>query len=267
MSLDALDDIRSQIQRAEKHINDFRAEVELFRATNPYRIASQPNLQASHIIYDVLKADAIPPPIPAVAGDVLQNLRTALDYLACSLVPGCRQNLSEHIYFPILKKAPTPDQINTAFDGKVKGASEEAINKIASLKPYKGGDDVLWRLHMLNNIHKHRLLIAVQASTSLIVPLKRPIRLGIDEPAEVEQILADTLIPVQGGFPLKQGGQLFVDSLLVKPDNNVQFLVEIAVNERGISEGRTLIKILKESLRRVSKIVSEFIPLIASSKC
>jgi hypothetical protein len=265
MSIDALEDIRSKVQRAEKNIEDFRAVVERFKATNPYHIVRQPDIKAGQIVYYVLKADPIPPSIRAIAGDVLQNLRTALDYLACALVPDCRKGGAGHIYFPILNRAPTPEQIKTAFDGKVKGASEEAIKKIASLNPHKGGDDILWRLNALNNINKHRLLVAVQASASLIVPQKRPIRLGIDEPAEVAQILAETLVAVTGGFPLKQGRLLYADSSLLKPDDDVKFLVQITVNERDVCIGVPLIAVLRESFKRVTSIVGKFIPLL--SKC
>ena len=179
MGLDALNDIRSVVQRADKHIKEFHSAIGEFKASHPYEIARKSDLENGKIVYEVLRADAIPPHIPAIAGDTLQNLRTALDYLACALVPGCRQNLSDHIYFPILSKAPTADQIETAFDGKVKGASQAAINKIASLKPHRGGDDVLWLLNALNNISKHRLLVAVQASASLVVPIACPIRLEL----------------------------------------------------------------------------------------
>ena len=262
MATKPLSDIRCKIDRADQQIKEFSAAIEKFKATHPYEILRQSNSQSGQIVYDVLRADDIPQSISAIAGDILQNLRTALDYIACAVVPGCRQNLSDKIYFPILKRAPTSDQIKAAFDGKVKGASQTAIDKIASLKPYQGGDDVLWRLNELNNINKHRLLVAVQSSASLIIPLKRPINLAVDEPSEVEQLLADTRVPIQGGFPLKKGGQLFVDASLLKSDQDVELLIEIAVNEPNICEGRPLFKVLRESFRRVFKITLEFIPVL-----
>src|SRR5438132_5583994 len=32
---------------------------------------------------------------------------------------------------------------------------------IDALRPYKGGNDVLWQLHELNNVDKHRLILTV----------------------------------------------------------------------------------------------------------
>jgi hypothetical protein len=39
--------------------------------------------------------------------------------------------------------------------------SATAIAKIDAIRPYKTGNDVLWMRHKLNNIDKHRLLLAV----------------------------------------------------------------------------------------------------------
>lgn len=42
--------------------------------------------------------------------------------------------------------------------------SKDAISVIEAMKPYKGAENSLWRLHELNNINKHRYLPAITAS-------------------------------------------------------------------------------------------------------
>jgi hypothetical protein len=37
--------------------------------------------------------------------------------------------------------------------------TKAAIDKIESLTPYKGGNDLLWQINELNNIDKHRILL------------------------------------------------------------------------------------------------------------
>jgi hypothetical protein len=44
---------------------------------------------------------------------------------------------------------------------KVEGMTELAIKHIDNLKPYKGGNQVLWRIHELDNIDEHRSLFTV----------------------------------------------------------------------------------------------------------
>ena len=39
--------------------------------------------------------------------------------------------------------------------------TQQAVAAIDALKPYKGGNDVLWQLHELNNVDKHRLILTV----------------------------------------------------------------------------------------------------------
>src|SRR5215467_5532663 len=41
----------------------------------------------------------------------------------------------------------------------IKTFAPQAVKLMDALKPYKGGNDVLWHLSRLNNIDKHRLLI------------------------------------------------------------------------------------------------------------
>jgi hypothetical protein len=235
--------------------------LQRFMGANPYEIIRQPNLKSGKIVYVVEKATPVPLPLLAATGDVLQSLRTALDYIACALVPGCRQGLSTSTYFPILNEAPTPEQLKTAFDGKVKGIKHEALEKIASLKPYKGGDDILWRLHALNKIDKHRLLVAAGCSVSRITrePLKKPINF---DPEDIAQALSDTIIPIPGGFPLYEGQELLVDPPSPELNENMKLLGEVAINEPQVIEGRPLIVILRESYRRVVTIVGDFVPLL-----
>jgi len=264
MSLDSLNDIRSKVKRAEKNIFDFRREVERFKATKPYEVVRQPDLQAGKIVYDVVKADQVWPSIPAIAGDVLQNLRTALDYMVCCLVPNCRTGIAK-VYFPIIDSAPTPEQLESAFDGKVKGIDRNVVNKIAALKPYQGGDNVLWRLHRLNIIDKHRLLVAVQSQMSRF-DFSGPVVIDADGFPDVAQTLDNTLVPVAGGFPLEKGGQIVIDAPPAEADQYLQFLIEIAINEPEVCQGRSLDTILLESFKRVQRVVGEFVPLIVTSK-
>ncbi len=64
----------------------------------------------------------------------------------------------KHISFPIFDDA---NEYNSYAAGKVKGMPASAIAAIDATKPYRGGNDVLWQIHRLNNIDKHRFLITL----------------------------------------------------------------------------------------------------------
>ena len=242
--------IAAKIERADKHIKEFDAALQAFNATDPYVLVRERDLQAGKVLYRVTKAAPVPLPICAIAGDVLQNLRSALDYMACALVP----HPNTGIYFPILAKAPTPDQLKTCFDGKIKGANQKVVEIVASFKPHKGGNDVLWRLHELNRIDKHRLLFAAGACMSRFT-LGRPVAFDAWGNVDLEQTLDNTLTPVAGGFPLKEGNQILVGPPPAETDQDMKFLLEVAINEPNVCEGRPTLKVLRESLRAVDKII------------
>jgi hypothetical protein len=62
------------------------------------------------------------------------------------------------IEFPIAKSLTIYESDKAA---KVKGARPDAVKAIDRLKPYKGGNDTLWRLHSFDIIDKHRTLFTV----------------------------------------------------------------------------------------------------------
>ena len=65
------------------------------------------------------------------------------------------------MYFPI---AHSQAKYEDRQKKDLKGATKAAITAVDAIKPYKGGNDTLWLLHALNNIDKHRLLIATASA-------------------------------------------------------------------------------------------------------
>jgi hypothetical protein len=179
-------------------------------STEPYKIVRQANLKAGKTVYLVEKADPVPPSVSILTGDAIQNLRTALDYLAYSLVIANKADPTDDTSFPILRGDVGSKFYKATFEGKVKGMRYEAIEKIKSLNPYKGGHDTLYSLHALNNREKHRLLLAAGNAVSRVClePLRQKIKF---HPENLEQALSNTLIRIPGAFPLYEGQEISID--------------------------------------------------------
>ena len=194
-------DIGLKVERADKHIQDCRVALEEFICTHPYEIVRQADLKSDKIVYIVEKATPVPGPIRAIVGDAIQNLRTTLDYLAQALVVANHRTPSKDTSFPILKGDLCSEPYKTAFEGKVKGMGNKAIEAIKRLKPYKGGNDPLYRIHALNNRDKHRLLLAAGCAASRFTsePIDEKVML---DPEQLEKALADRFVSIPGGFPL-----------------------------------------------------------------
>jgi hypothetical protein len=252
-----VDHVLEKIKRANTHIEEFQTALDAFKKTKPYQISGKRDTKTREFIYYVIKADPIPPDLSVISGDVLQNLRTALDYLIVSLIhahSGPTADISK-CGFPIFDEVPTTKDDESFFAGKVKGMKNEAKELLRTLKPYKGGDDALWRLHALNNRDKHRLLLT--AATTL-----RPFNVGEHIRATRKNLKGHIPDFVAGTrdriFPLKVGIILLVDPPDSEENKNIKLTVDIVFNESGVCEGEPIFLVLRSSLNKVRHTLEKF---------
>lgn len=268
MVKNSLTGLEAKLERAGAHI----AELErVCKAFSPHcQVTVTVDEWSGDYIYMVTSVSEVPPEIPAIMGDVLQNLRAALDHLVYRLfLSGTSGGAGDgkHIFFPIFDDYAA---FTAQLVGRVRGMRQDAIDAITALKPYQGGNDVLWRLHRLNIIEKHRLLIAV-ASANLAHSMT---------PAQREEILkrfygsypADHPAPDLAGvlvtrdtphFPLKAG-----DLLLRLRESEVEaftrFYFDIVFDEPGVMQGKPVMEALQEMFNTVRDVIGQLEPLFAA---
>jgi hypothetical protein len=165
--------IKVKTERAKKHLRDLAAEALTIKETailvadEKTDVPPHPTgfLWGDFPMVPTISFDAI-----SIAGDVIHNLRSALDHLAQHLALVYTPTLTDKelrgVEFPIAK---TFAEYKDSKARKVKGIHPNAIEAIDSLKPYGDGDGqfstLLWRLHALDNIDKHRNLFTVGPQT------------------------------------------------------------------------------------------------------
>jgi len=257
--------IRLKIERADKHIEELKSAILAFKNSGPYKISAKRDPQTRKLIYFLVDVQPVPLDIACIAGDALHNLRCALDHLAYRLfrVGAGDTADAKHVYFPIFDDAT---KYQSGVNGKVHGMRQDAIDAINAVKPYKGGNDTLWRLHRLDSTDKHRLLITVGAAFSsmnigahggaILAALMK--EHGLPEPPPIELYLA----PADRMFPLKVGDELFIDAPDAEVNEKINFLFDIAFGEPGIVEGDSILETLKGMSDLVGNIVSDFGPLL-----
>lgn len=271
--------IRVKIEWAKKHIRDLEVAIRTFLDSNPYEVGTKPDPHvAESIKYHIISIRETPNTILLIAGDILFNLRAALDHLAYQLawVNGTRDSrILRGTYFPIFDDAT---RYKAGVHGKVQGMSQAAIDAIDATKPYKGGNGTLWQLHRLNNIDKHRFLITSGFHVAAFIP--PPImRVGIIKAlaaqegwpvnisdAQIEAIAIS--MPLSGvNCSLKVGDELKLpfDRIPDMPElkKDLRFTFEIALNEPQIAEGEPLLGMLQQTIDLVDNIVLTFEPLLA----
>jgi hypothetical protein len=263
--MNSTDLIRLKIERANKHIDELKSALLAFKNSDPYKISAKRDPQTRKLIYYLVDVQPMPMEIACIAGDTLHNLRGALDHLAYRLFRNEAGNAADakHVYFPIFDDAA---KYQAGVNGKVHGMGQDAIDAIDAVKPYKGGNDTLWRLHRLNNVDKHRLLITVGAAFNAMNIGQHLGGLLPDffkqkglPPLPVPDLY---MSPADRMFLLKIGDELFIDAPDAEVNEKINFLFDIAFGEPGVVEGDSILETLKGMSDLVGNVVSDFGPLL-----
>jgi hypothetical protein len=153
-----LDSVLLKVERADKHIHDLSAILD---GMQPYALGLKRDPQTGDGIVYIETATPVDPIVPLIAGDAIQTLYSALDYLAGELVIANGKVPTSSTAFPITQAVPSTKKQIERYEGQVCGMRQEVADLIKSLNPYRGEDNLFWALHKLNNINKHRTIVAI----------------------------------------------------------------------------------------------------------
>lgn len=261
-----LNRIQAKLGRAKRHLSDLEIEVRTFLASHPYEIAARRDARTREVVYYATRVDDVPLTIAVITADVLQNLRKSLDHLACELVFVAGSSPTRNSGFPIfgsaaIYKAQAPE--------KVQGMRKNAVDVIDAIKPYKGGNDTLWRLHGLGNIDKHRLLMTVglayrfQSVTPKVLAYLSKAWSGRAGAWPTPEAAPSSLIEYERRHsPLSVGDVLFIDTLDGELNEQSEFSFDVAFGEGKIASGLLLLETLKQMVDTVDNVICEFGPLL-----
>lgn len=247
-----------RVERAKEHFRNLEVEIARFLDGNnprPYEISVDRDPDTRKLIYRVASVRDVPDIISILTGDVLQNCRTALDHLAYQffLVGSPGQPTTTRISFPIFDSAASYESEKAR---KVQGMRQDAVEFINAVQPYKGGDGVgkiLWPLHSLNNLDKHRLLVAVASSNQGRSPTEDERRTALGQGHSDEFYI----FPGKDNWnaPLQPGYVFHVGASDSEVDQNVKLRLEITLAEPAIIERESLLETLQKIVRLVEGIV------------
>ena len=259
-----LESAQAKISRAKEHLALISAEVREYLAAKPYEIAMKRDPDSRRMIYFMSTVRPTPPRIPAVVGDVIHNLRSALDHLAYQLVwTALGKPPGSHVYFPI---ADSRDLYLEQRRKQLKGAHPEAIAAVDALTPYRGANDLLWKLHKLNNVDKHRVLLTAGSAfdgVNIGPQMSRQMEKLINSmPSQKEAINIPPmdlfLRPADRLFPLKAGDELFIDAPDAEPDEKLQFRFGLGFGEKDIVYGDPIVETLSSMIQAIDAILPQF---------
>jgi hypothetical protein len=169
MATTDLSGVELKIGRAKAHLADLKDSMEAVVHPDRYRFDLQYDAQTQKHVYTVHNVPAIPPAWSLTVGEILYNLRSALDHLAWQLVLLDGGNPGDDTQFPV--RASPFDKKGQLFRARLipPVSNAQILDTLEECQPYRGPDgepaaftdSPLWQLHRMNIIDKHRLLLVV----------------------------------------------------------------------------------------------------------
>ena len=243
--------IRIKVERANQHLCDLEVLRNNFINGHSYRIEREYHPPTGHNIYRVFDIQTPPAEIGLLAGDVIHNLRSALDHLAYQLVYVNGATHSKQTAFPIWD---SESEYRAQRARRVKGMAQSAIDMIDASEPYQGGKGAgLWVLHYLDIADKHH---------ALLTPLINVTEASFTIPGYWERDykgVGDVAFP-NFGKPLKDGDVIAIREATM--DNNMNLTLDVAFTEPEVIEGKAIIKTLQRLIDLVDNLLLGFKPLL-----
>lgn len=152
-----------KLERASEHLKTLDAEVVEFLEGEPYRTIETIEPETGDY---VLSGEILRPPpahLGPIIGDIVHNLRSALDHLAYQLAI-IGKDAPGKVRFPIfLDPGPGRNCFDPWGMNQIKWLPERAKVLIEEMQPYNAGQAWLWTLHSMWLTDKHKLLPVVLA--------------------------------------------------------------------------------------------------------
>jgi hypothetical protein len=242
--------MRDDLLGAQEAINWAVAQIEVLNGriqnwidTRPYGLITEPDSDAG---YEIIKAwhrgETLPLIINAEAGAIINMTRSSLDLLAVALAERNGHVAPKDVYFPIASSVLDFIDPKDGAIKKIARLSESDRSRIEQLKPYQGGDDVLFSLHQLDIMRKHRKLVG----TTIRMRSGSITRWG-EWDVQPEMLYTGKL---EDGTPLWR--------IPRGSDAHTQMRVEVSFSETAFANGRPVIRTLPVFAKRATEIIAMF---------
>lgn len=203
---DRFDSARWKLDRARKHTDDLEAEVSAFWDTEPFEIELVGASPTESGPYRVKRIEALPDSISLIAGDAVHNIRSALDHFTYSVAAHPDRTTAFPVWSTSKATPPTAAQWRKEVQRRAHGTPPDLIEALVKLEVWETGrDSLLWAIHELDRVDKHRLLLSIAVAHTgiylhgddyVLATVKRFGGYAQDQPLVIE--------PIKWA-PLKQG--------------------------------------------------------------
>lgn len=245
--------IKRKVEWAKTHLRNLETVKDTFIEGKPYTIDSEPDPKEGHEglhRFFPTSLSVIDPNIALMAGDIIHNLRSALDHLACQLVLINGSHVTDKTCFPIFKGTGIHEP---SFARQVEGMADAAKDRIRAAEPYKDGKGhTLWVLHKLDIADKHHALLT---TLTRVGGISIPSRRGL------YNFVFPKFAAPNFGDALEIGKPFFTCKLEEYNDVNITF--DVAISEPNVIEPKPIMWAMRFLVDTVEKLIGEFKPNLA----
>jgi hypothetical protein len=162
--MDPFASARLRINGARDNLLDFDRLAAAYIDSHPYARVVEDDAEGIFLYksFKIKLTKAPPEKLGLICSYAIENLRAALDHAAYAAAELSRASNLKAIHFPMASSATYFEQ---AVRDNCKGIHPEIVALFRALKPYKGGDDLLWCINPLRQCSEHRLIRPVGHAT------------------------------------------------------------------------------------------------------
>ena len=188
--------------------------------------------------------ESLPLAFQVEAGAYINTIRSSLDILAATLAQRHCPALVGDCYFPIVSSAEIFATERYKGHKLIRSLPAAERATFESLKPYKGGNHLLYALHLLDIVRKHRRLLTAEI---------HPAKLRIEGSSS-------TFRPVVHKGWMRSGDDETVIAFLAKgaPMPQIKLVMQVSINEPTYLEHQSITEALSEFANLANSIIARF---------
>lgn len=247
----------AKLNRGKEHLARLRQVIDEYHASAPFSGVCEEEKETGDLVYRVKIIKPVPSEeLGLLVGDLVHNLHSALDLRVSELVVANGNTPTKDHAFPFSRIA---QEIQNVAARCLIGVSPAHTQLIIGLSPYQGGNDLLWELHYLDILDKHRqLIIAGSAQQSVIIDTSAMLRKMRPEWNIPEMPIA--IRPAERDFPLVDGAELFRVKKAARTEGvegKVGFPFEIAYSDGNNAYGEALLPKMEAMANEVERVLTQ----------
>ena len=156
---DDLLDAQAAVDWTVAQFPSLSVRVEIWLAENMEMVIKDQPAPATYNVIVAIPKEPLPRAFNVEIGAYINTIRSGLDILATVIANRYGIARPEDAYFPVAKSGAAFASGNYKGSKFVKALPPAECAIIEALTPYKGGNDLLWLLHDLDIMRKHRRLL------------------------------------------------------------------------------------------------------------